>query len=268
VASTHDDLLFFTTAGRLYTLKVYQAPETSRIARGRALVNLLNLRPDEKITAVLPVKEFTENRYVFFATQRGVVKRAELMDFAKVRKGGLIAASLDEGDSLIGVGLTSGKDDINLATADGMSIRFSEEDARVMGRAARGVRGITLEEGDEVVSMTVIPVGEALKLPTLLTVCEFGYGKRTAIEEYRNQSRGGKGLIDIKTDERNGKVVTVCAVADDSEVMLITSGSKIIRTPVGEISVIGRNTKGVRLINLDEGEKVVAVAKLVEAETE
>jgi DNA gyrase subunit A len=266
VASTLSYLLCFTTRGRLYWLKVYQIPEAGRTARGRALVNLLELKPDESITAILSVRNFADSHSVFMASKQGVVKRVSLTDLSNPRRGGIIASNLDDGDSLIGVGLTSGKDDIILATKDGMAIRFSEEDARVMGRVARGVRGIELEGSDEVVGMTVVHAGES-DGNTLLTVCKNGHGKRSLIADYRQQNRGGKGLIDIKTDERNGPVVGVTAVKDDSGVMLITSAGKVIRINAKDVSVIGRNTKGVRLINLDPSENVSAIAHIVESES-
>lgn len=285
VASSLADLLVFTTLGRLYSIKVYEVPEAGRTARGRALVNLLHLKEDEIVTAVLPVKEFSEGRHVLMTTKQGVVKKCELMDFSKVRKSGIIACGLDEGDSLISVGLTRAGDEIVLATRDGMSIRFAEDEVRAMGRSARGVKGITLDGEDQVVSMTVVGAGPEAsaaevkadgEIPkgdtrvdrsgTLLSVCENGYGKRTALEDYRVQGRGGKGIIDIKTDDRNGPVVGACAVVDSSDLMLITSSGKVIRIKAAEISVVGRNTKGVRLIDLEEGEKVVAVAPLMESD--
>jgi DNA gyrase subunit A len=266
VTSTLADLLVFTSLGRAYWMKVYEIPESGRTARGRAIVNLLSLKENEKLAAILPVREFVENKYLFMTTSQGTVKRIELMDFSSVRKSGIIACSLDEGDTLIGVGITGGSDEIILSTANGMSIRFIESDVRTMGRIARGVRGITIEEGDIVVGMTVVGSGESSGGETLLTVCEHGYGKRTSLEDYRVQNRGGKGLIDIQTDERNGHVVGACAVAQGTEAMLITSAGKIIRIPCDGISVIGRNTKGVRLIDLAEGETVAAVTPIVERE--
>ena len=266
VASTHDFLLIFTSLGRLYWLKVYEAPEAGRTAKGRALVNLLNMKEDEKIMAILPVKEFNDSHFVVMATAAGVIKKTELSAFSRPRSGGIIACSLDEGDGLIGVGLSSGKDDILLATADGQSIRFTEEDVRSMGRNARGVRGISLSEGDKAVGMTIVSPED--KSHMLLTVSENGYGKRTAMEEYRQQGRGGKGVIDIQTDERNGKVVGIAAVDEESGAMLITSSGKVIRISMKDISVIGRNTKGVRLINLEAEEKVAAVTHLAETNGE
>jgi DNA gyrase subunit A len=267
VTSTHSNLLVFTSLGRVFWQKVYQIPEVGRAARGRALVNLLNLRPDETMTAILPIREFVENNYILMATRSGVVKKVDLMEFSRSRPSGLVACTLKEGDALIGVAVTGGKDDIILATKSGMAIRFNEDDVRAMGRTATGVRGIRFDESDAVVSMTVIPAQlsetDASRL-TLLTVCENGYGKRTVVTEYRTQSRGGKGLIDIQTEDRNGPVVSVELTGDNNGLMLITSSGKIIRIISQAVSVIGRNTKGVRLINLDEGEKVVGVARLEE----
>ncbi len=275
VTSTLADLLVFTTLGRLYWMKVYEIPESGRTARGRAIVNLLNLKEGEQLAAILPVKEFVENKYVFMTTQQGVVKKIGLMDFSRSRKGGIIACTLDENDVLIGVGITGGEDELILATKSGMSIRFAESTVRAMGRVARGVRGIALDEGDVVVSMCVVPAqgsqpvvgGGVAGATTLLTVCEGGYGKRTLLEDYRAQNRAGKGLIDIQTDERNGPVVAATAVKDETGLMLITTSGKIIRIDAKGISVIGRNTKGVKLIDLEEGEKVVAAAPIVEAES-
>ena len=272
--STLTDLLVFTSLGRLYWMKVYEIPESGRTARGRAIVNLLSLREGETLTAILPVKEFVENQFVFMATKKGVIKKMELMEFSRARKSGIMACSLDDGDILIGVGITSGQDEIILATKSGMAIRFSEDDVRAMGRGARGVKGITLEGDDNVVSMAVVPKSiegasveqGASATSTLLTVCECGYGKRTALEDYRVQNRGGKGLIDIQTDERNGSVVSASTVSETTELMLITTSGKIIRFKASGLSIIGRNTKGVRLIDLEEGEKVVAEAPIVESE--
>jgi DNA gyrase subunit A len=264
VCSTLAELLVFTNLGRVYWLKVYEVPESGRTSRGRALVNLLELKEEEKVCAILPVRERTENTFVALATARGVVKKTALEEFSRSRRNGIMACTLDEGDILIGAALTSGTDDVILATRDGMAIRFDEDQVRAMGRVARGVTGIRFEGDDKVVSMTIIKKEDAAKEGndgiTLLTVCENGYGKRTEIAEYRSQNRGGKGLIDIQTEGRNGHVIEVVAVNSSSGLMLITSGGKIIRTGAATISVIGRNTRGVKLIDLDEAEKVVAVA--------
>ncbi len=277
VASTLSDLLVFTSLGRLYWLKVYEVPEAGRTARGRALVNLVSVKQDETVTAILPIREFVQERFVFMATKNGVVKKSELMDFSRARKNGIIACSLDEGDSLVGVAISHGSDEVILATKNGMSIRFSESDVRAMGRTARGVRGISLEDGDTVVSMTVVAGGSdgpnendqrVDRAGQLLTACENGFGKRTSLDDYRVQGRGGKGLIDIKTDERNGPVVGACAIHDDSGLMIITSSGKIIRINASDLSVIGRNTKGVKLVDLEEGEKIAAVTHIMETEEE
>jgi DNA gyrase subunit A len=270
VASSLSDILVFTSLGRLYWMKAYQIPEGGRTARGRALVNLLNLKEDEGITAVLSVREFIEGRSIVMATKQGYIKKISLLEFSKPRKGGVIACTLNDGDKLIGVGLTHGKDDIVIATESGMAIRFAEEDVREVGRTARGVIGIRLDEGDNAVGMAIVAMDSAKEANetrvdnsgTFFTVCENGYGKRTSLEEYRQQGRGGKGVIDIQAGDRNGKVVGVSAVTDDYELMIITSSGKVIRFKVGDTSIIGRNTKGVRLINLDENETVVAVARL------
>ena len=273
VASTKSSLLCFTSRGRVYWLKVYQLPETSRTARGRALVNLLHLKPEESITAILPVREFRDDRFIFFATRNGYVKRANLMDFSRSRRGGVQAAGLADGDALLGVGLTIGSDDIVLATSKGMAIRFSEDSIRVMGRTARGVRGIRLTEGDKVVGVTVVRTGELQEGSTavsqdgqLLTICENGYGKRTRLSDYRQQGRGGKGVIDIKADDRNGPVVGVSAVTDDCGAMFITSAGKIVRINVDNVSVIGRNTRGVRIVTLEPEEKVMALARIADSD--
>lgn len=275
-ASTHSTLLIFTNLGRVYWLKVYQIPEAGRTARGRALVNLLDFKEDEVLTAVLPVREFPENRFIVMGTRDGVVKKMPLSDFERAWKRGLIACTLAEGDAVIGVAITHGKDDVMFATRSGLCIRFSEDDVRSMGRTARGVRGVRLSKGDIAVGMAVVANTEEDGTDevsnriggnaTLMTVCENGYGKRTNLVEYRPQSRGGKGLIDIQTSERNGAVVAVCAVDNDSESVIITSSGKIIRIPVADVSVVGRNRQGVRVINLDEGERVIAVAPLKESE--
>jgi DNA gyrase subunit A len=264
IASTKDYLLCFTDAGRMYWLKVYEIPEGSRTTKGKAVVNLVNVGMEEKITTILPVKEFTENTYLFMATKKGVVKKTPLVEYSNVRQGGIIAVKLDDGDKLISVALTDGTKDVFLASRDGKAIRFNEEDARPMGRVTRGVRGMMLSAKDEVIGMEI--VDNAAVGSTIFTVCENGFGKRTDLDEYRDQSRGGKGIITIKTTERNGSVVNVMQVADDNDLMVITDNGKILRVPVSGFSVIGRNTQGVKLITTEEKEKVVAVAKLAEKE--
>jgi len=261
IASTHSYILFFTTSGKVYWIKVHELPQAGRAARGKAIVNLLNLQGDEKISAFLPVREFQEGRYIIFATKNGTVKKTDLMAYANPRKAGIIAINIDPGDEVIGVRLTDGQQEIILSTLEGQAIRFKEEDVRPMGRGAGGVRGITLEGGDSVVAVDVVSPGA-----TLLAVAERGYGKRTEMDEYRVQTRGGKGIITMKTTDKTGKVIGVRMVTDDDDIMLVTDGGKVIRTPVRGISVIGRNTQGVRLIDLAEGEKVVGVACLAEKE--
>lgn len=272
VASTHSSLLAFTNLGRLYWLKVYQVPEASRIGRGRALVNLLDLREGESVATILPVRDFDDQTFVLMSTKRGIVKKIGLMEFSRTRKGGVIACVLDDNDSLIGADLVKDGDNVLLATQEGLSIRFPESDVRSMGRVTRGVKGVDLADEDLVVSMTVLhkPSSDADESAqaggTLFTVCEAGYGKRSNLSEYRDQKRGGKGIIDIQagTGTRNGKVVSAVAAYDDNaQVMLITSGGKIIRIRTADVSVIGRNTLGVRLINLEADERVLAVAHFV-----
>jgi len=263
-ASTHDSLLFFTDAGKVYWLKVHEIPEASRAAKGKALVNLLALSKDEKVTATLPVKDFPANRYVVMATKLGVIKKTELSAYGNPRQGGIIALSLDQGDKLIGVEVTDGQREILLGTKQGITIRFKEEDVRAMGRTAHGVRGITLESGDEVIGMETITPDSTT---AILTVTEGGYGKRTPVNEYRVQGRGGKGIISVKTTERNGLAVGFLQVRDDDEIMLMAAQGKVLRCKVDDIREIGRNTQGVRLLDLDgEEDRVVAVARLVERE--
>ena len=264
VALTHDYILFFTDRGKVYWLKVYDVPVASRTSGGRAIVNLLQLAEGEKITGLIPVRQFAEDEHLTMVTRRGTVKKTELTAFKRPLGRGIIALGLDEGDQLIGVARTRAGDQVILSTRDGMAIRFDESDARSMGRAAYGVKGITLEGDDEVIGMVVANGQE--DPASLLTVCANGYGKRTALAEYRSQNRGGKGLIDIKTTDRNGPVVAISKVTDDDEVMLTTAGGIIIRTRVGDISLIGRNTQGVRLIRVEEGDSVRSLAKLPEEE--
>ncbi len=256
IASTHNYLLFFTNRGRIYWLKVYDIPEMARTARGRSIANLLKLQDNERHTAVLPVSQF-EEKFVFFATAKGTVKRTALGAFSNPRPSGIIAISLDPDDTLIGAALSSDEDEIVLGTRQGMSIRYKQTDVRAMGRAAGGVRGISLHRDDAVVDLVVIRPGMSL-----LTVCENGYGKRTDIEEYRLQKRGGSGVINIKTTDRNGLVVALKSVTDADELMLITAKGIMLRTAVSETREIGRATQGVRLIRLDEGDKVVSVARV------
>jgi DNA gyrase subunit A len=264
VALTHDYILLFTDRGRVFWIKVYDLPMATRTSGGRAIVNLLQLGEGEKVTGLIPVREFRDDECLMMVTRRGTVKKTELTAFRRPLGRGIIALGLDEGDQLIGVARTRAGDQVILSTREGMAIRFDESDVRAMGRPAHGVKGITLEEGDEVVGMVVANGGD--DPASLLTVCAGGYGKRTMLAEYRSQNRGGKGLIDIKTSERNGQVVAVAKVTDADEVMITTVRGILIRTRVGDTRPIGRNTQGVRLIRLDEGDAVSSLAKLPEEE--
>ncbi|HUT84197.1 MAG TPA: DNA gyrase subunit A [Thermodesulfobacteriota bacterium] len=263
VASTHSYLMFFTNKGKVYWLKVYEIPEAGRAARGKAIINLINLTPDEKITAILTVREFTEGRFVVMATKKGTVKKTSLTAYSKPRSTGIIALLLEEGDELISVALTDGNQDLFLGSKEGKSIRFKEREIRETGRATKGVRGMNLEGDDEIVGMEIVADGTVI-----LTVSENGYGKRTDASEYRSQKRGGKGIITIKTTERNGKVVGIKKMADDDELMLSTTLGKVIRIHGANIPVIGRNTQGVKLINIESDEKVSGVARVAEKEEE
>ena len=260
VVSTHDHLLVFTNRGRVYWLRVYAIPAMARTARGRSIANLLQMQPDEVHKAVLAVRAF-EEKFVMFATANGVVKKTPLGAFSRPRASGIIALSLDPDDALVNVMLSEGSDEILLASRDGMAVRFNEKDVRAMGRTARGVKGMSLRETDQVVDMAVFSEGGSV-----LTLCENGYGKRTDIGEYRLTRRGSKGVINIKTTERNGKVVALKAVADDDELMLITTGGQAMRTDLSALREIGRATQGVRVIRLAEGDKLVAVAPIAKEE--
>ncbi|MEA3368530.1 MAG: DNA gyrase C-terminal beta-propeller domain-containing protein, partial [Planctomycetota bacterium] len=259
VASTHDYILFFTNRGQCYWQKVYDIPQMSRQAKGRAMANLLELRPNEWIASFHPVREFNEKRRLVFATARGTIKKTALSEYGNPRRGGIIAIKLPQNDTLIDVAITTGNDEVVLGTREGMAIRFKESNVRSMGRNARGVRGVNLKKGDEVIGMAVVDTGA-----TLLTVCEHGYGKRTAFDAYRTQGRGGKGIINIKSTKRNGKVVAMMTVRDGDELMLITQHGQIIRIGVDKKSIrpIGRNTQGVRVIRLAENDTLVAVARV------
>ena len=262
-ASTHDSLLFFSDAGKVYWLKDHEIPEASRSAKGKALVNLLALAGSEKVTATLPVKEFRDDRYIVMATKKGIIKKTELSAFSNPRQGGIIALGLEGGDKLIGAQLTDGQREILLGTRQGITIRFKEEEVRSMGRMAHGVKGITLEEGNEVIGMETITPDSTT---SILTVTEGGYGKRTPVGEYRIQGRGGKGIISVKTTERNGLAVGFLQVRDDDQIMLMAAQGKVLRCKVDDIREIGRNTQGVRILDLDgEGDRVVAVARLADA---
>ncbi|HSF30705.1 MAG TPA: DNA gyrase subunit A [Candidatus Tectomicrobia bacterium] len=259
IANTHHYILWFTNTGKVHWLKVYAIPEGTRASRGKALVNLLQLEEGETISAMVPVEDFTSARYVIMTTKRGLIKKTPLAAFGNPRTGGIRAISLDDGDELIAVKLTDGSQHIFLGTADGKAIQFREEDVRPMGRTARGVIGIDLEEGDALVAMEVVNPGA-----TMLTVCEHGHGKRTALDEYRVQMRGGKGLINIKVTERNGRVVGIKQVTEADELMIMTTAGNLIRLPVRELAVISRNTQGVRLISLHDDDAVASVATIEE----
>jgi DNA gyrase subunit A len=260
IASTHSYILIFTDRGRVYWLKVHEIPDVGPQGKGKAIVNLVNLQSGEKIAAFAAVRDFGSGGYVLLVTRKGIVKKTELSAFSNPRPSGIIALGVEEDDALIDAVLTGGQDELLLGTRDGMAIHFSEEDVRAMGRAAYGVKGIELESGDQVVALEVVSSG------TVLTVTENGYGKRTPIDEYRLQSRGGKGLINIKTTGRNGRVVGVKFLKGDEGVMLITGKGMIIRLNTGDISTIGRNTQGVRLIQLEDGDSLVSVARLADRE--
>ncbi len=262
IASTHNYLLIFTSAGKVYWLKVYQIPQAGRAAKGKAIVNLVNLAPGEKVMATLPVREFVDDKFIVMVTKKGTIKKTELTAYANPRAGGIIAISIDEGDELVEVQLTMGNQDVFIATKQGMAIRFKEDDVRDMGRTARGVRGISLEEGDEVIGMD-IPAQNTF----MLTVSENGFGKCTPVDEYRVQSRGGKGTINLKTVEKVGNVSGVLQVVNEDNVMLISNAGKVIRLKVQEIPVNHRVTQGVKLIDLEPEEKLVGVARTT-SETE
>ncbi|MCD6093213.1 MAG: DNA gyrase subunit A [Candidatus Omnitrophica bacterium] len=260
VASTHDYILFFTNKGRVYWLKVFEIPEAGRMAKGRAIVNLLQLSPGELIASCICVKGFEEG-YLLLATRNGLVKKTELRSYSHPRKGGIVAIDLDKDDELIGCKISRGEDEIFLASQKGKAIRFSEKEVRATGRASKGVRGIRLSKDDKLISLELVE-----KNATILTVTEEGFGKRTEFSAYRKQSRGGKGIINIKTTKRNGNVVSVKTVNDRDELILITAQGMVVRTATSEIRTISRNTQGVRLVSLKPGDKVVAVAKVIEEE--
>jgi DNA gyrase subunit A len=307
VASNHQDLLVFTSLGKVFSLKVYDVPQGAAANRGKPIINLIPVEKGEEICGVLPVREFSSEAYILMATRLGTVKKTELMQFAKVRTSGIIAIVLDDGDGLIDAKIVRDADNVVLATRDGMSIHFQSTDVRPMGRATRGVRGVMLGRGDTVVSLAVIEggtgeslpegvsedgdaadlpevieaeapadatgtdgsgaelvVAEGMQSPALLTICENGYGKATPPKDYRLQARGGRGVIAIKTSARNGKVVGLRTVEPDGEVIIVTDGGTLLRIPVREIRVIGRNTQGVRLINLSDGEKVMSFEHFVD----
>jgi DNA gyrase subunit A len=263
-ASTHDYLLIFTNRGKCYWLKVYDIPSLSRQSKGRNMVNLLNLGT-QKVTSIINISSFDDDeqegakqRQLVMATKNGIVKKTRLSAYGNPRQTGVIAINLDSTDDLIDVALTTGDDHIILGTSDGMTIRFDENQVRSMGRVSRGVRGVKLRPGDAVVGMVIVE-----EKASLFTLCENGYGKRTGLENYRSQSRGGVGLKNIKASERNGKVVALKAVQNEDDLMMITASGMIIRTGLEEIRSIGRNTQGVRLIKLKPGDKLVAAEKII-----
>ena len=254
-ATTHHHVFFFTTRGRVFVIKGYELPEASRTARGTAIINLLSLQPDEKISAVIPIKEFVEGEFLFMGTRNGIIKKTNLMDFNSVRKNGIIAIVLDDDDELIGVKRTDGKQQMILGTRDGMAINFHEQDVRPIGRSARGVKGINLQEMDQIVGMDIMrPDGQ------VLVVSELGFGKRTAVDQYRTQTRGGKGLINLKVTEKTGAVVGLRVVQPEQDLLLINNDGIIIRMDVGQIRVIGRNTQGVALMRMVDNQRIVALA--------
>lgn len=260
IANSHDYILCFSNFGRVYWVKVYEVPQGSRISRGKPIVNLLSLSDGEKINAILPVKEFVDNRYVFMATANGVVKKTTLSEFGNPRRAGIIAVGLDEGDYLVGVAVTEGNHDIMLFSNGGKAVRFDENDVRSMGRGARGVRGMKLGTDQKVISLLVAENEQQ----SVLTATENGYGKRTNIAEYTRHGRGTQGMIAIQTTKRNGRVVAATLVEPDDEIMLITNGGVLIRTRVKEMREMGRATQGVTLINLDDGQKLIGVERVLE----
>ena len=254
VASTHDHMLFFSSKGRMYRMKGYQIPEASRQAKGSAIVNLLPIDKDEKITAVIALREFEDDKYLLMCTRNGVIKKTAVSDYDTSRKGGIIGISLDEGDELIKVELTNGENEVIVGTYNGMAIRFNEKDVRSMGRVTRGVKAITLRENDYIIGMCL-----ATEDTQLLAVTENGYGKRTELSEYRVQNRGGVGIKTYKCSDVTGNVIGIRSVKDGEDIIMITSEGIIIRIPASGISTIGRSTKGVRLMRLNEGVKVVSM---------
>ena len=262
-ATAHSSILFFTNKGRVYWLKVHQIPEASRQAKGKAIVNLIQISQDERVTAALPIREFTPDHFILMATKKGIIKKTELEAYSHPRPSGIVAVTLEEGDELISAEVTDGKRDVFLGTRDGLSIRFSETDVREIGRTGKGVIGIRLDDSNEVVGMEIVRDDS-----TILTVTEKGYGKRSTLEDYRSQGRGGKGIITIKITEKNGRVTGMAQVSEEDEIILITSNGKVLRIRAKDISVQGRNTQGVRLFDIEEADKVVSFAKLVEREDE
>jgi DNA gyrase subunit A len=265
IASTHDTVLCFSNRGKVYWLKVYEIPQAGRGAQGKPIVNLLPLEEGERISAIQPVREFEEGKTVFMATSDGTVKKTALSEFSRPRTSGIIACDLADGNRLIGVGITDGQCDILLFSDAGKVIRFNEADVRPMGRSARGVRGIALKEGQSVISLIIAGSDQNGDF-AVLTGTENGYGKRTLLSDYPKHNRGGQGVISIQVTERNGKVVSATLTREDDQAMLITTGGTLIRTYVREVSLVGRNTQGVRLIDLEEGEKLAGMEKIEESD--
>ncbi|WP_265445918.1 DNA gyrase subunit A [Acetivibrio straminisolvens] len=263
ITSTHDYLLFFTNKGKVYRLKTYEIPEAGRQAKGMAIVNLLQLDQNEKVTTVIPISEYKEGFYLFMATKHGIVKKTDLMEYDNIRKGGLTAVSLRENDELIDVRLTDGTKNILLVTRKGMSIRFNEKDVRPLGRAAQGVKGITLDEDDEVVGMSA-----DIENASVLVVTEKGFGKRTELDEYKVQIRGGKGILTYRVTEKTGKLAGMKLVSEDDDVMMISSDGSIIRIKAKDISILGRATQGVTLMRMDDGVSVVSIARIANEDEE
>lgn len=262
VASTHDTILCFSSKGKVYWLKVFEVPQASRTARGRPIINLLPLDKGERINAVLPIREYAEDKFIFFATANGTVKKTSLKEFSRPRASGIIAVDLKDGDKLVGVELTDGNQDVLLCSSSGKAICFNESDVRAMGRSAGGVRGIKLKEDQKVISLIIAHEG------SVLTTTEHGYGKRTAMDDYPRHGRGGQGVISVQTTDRNGDVTGAELVQEDDEMMLITSGGTLVRTKVEEVSVMGRNTQGVRLIRLGTDESLTGMARIANIKTE
>ena len=264
ITSSHATILMFTTRGKVYALKGYEIPEGNRTSRGKAIVNLLQIK-DERVTSVLAIESFAEAKgkesFIVMCTRKGNIKKTPISDFANIRKGGIIAIGLEDGDILTSVGHTDGSYEIIIGTKEGMSIRFSESDVRSMGRGAMGVRGIRLDKTDTVIGMEV---AEAKTKKTLLTVCELGFGKRTDLDEYRHQHRGGSGVITIKATDRNGAVVGIYLVENKDHLMVMTEKGKIIRMPCKTLRVISRNTQGVRLVRMEEGDKIASVEPVID----
>jgi DNA gyrase subunit A len=262
IANTHDTILCFSSLGKVYWKKVYELPQAGRMSRGKPIVNLLPLEPEERINAILPIRDYVKDEFIFFATANGTVKKTPLIEFSRPRANGIRAIELRENDQLIGVDITDGSKDVMLFTSAGKAIRFNEEQVRAMGRTAGGVRGVKLQDGQRVISLIIVYEG------TVLTATENGYGKRTDVTQYPAHGRGGQGVVSIQVNERNGDVVGATLVSDEHEIMLITNGGTLVRTRVAEISVQGRNTQGVRLIGLSGGEKLVGVERIEEQESE